>query len=181
MLAEHVMEELLSSNSKHLYCLIYLQTDVSSFLFKKNNKNTYNLNCNWRASGLRKNSGRQHRDTFTYLKQQRMTCPSILSALQNEIHMIRHPCTLWYVLFAHFCQSHPLSSLLSKRRKKSKAYFFLMLLIKVWHYLHYQHLQQHCSSLRSRQSLQKSLSQVLLARRWQTSSSSQVLESSAAI
>lgn len=53
-----------------------------------------------------------------------MTCPSILSALQNEIHMIRHPCTLRYVLLAHFCQSHPRSSLLSKRRKKIQTIIF---------------------------------------------------------
>lgn len=72
-------------------CLIRLQTDVNSFLYTKK-IHIYNMNCNWRATGFRKNTERQHRDTFTYLKQQRMTFPSILSALQNEIHMIRHPC-----------------------------------------------------------------------------------------
>lgn len=78
------------------------------------------MNCNRRATDLRKNTGGQHRDTFRYLKQQRMTCPSALSALQNKIHMIRHPCTLWYVSFAHLCQSHQLSSLFNKKQSKKK-------------------------------------------------------------
>lgn len=123
------------------------------------------MNCNRRATDLRKNTGGQHRDTFRYLKQQRMTCPSALSALQNKIHMIRHPCTLWYVSFAHLCQSHQLSSLFNKKqsKKKKKKKNFLMLLIRV---LHYQHLQQHCTRLRSCQSSQNYLSQVLLAGRW---------------
>lgn len=90
----------------------------TSHLYKKNN-----MNCNRRATDLRKNTGGQHRDTFTYLKQQRMTCPSILSALQNKIHMIRHPCMLWYVSFAHLCQSHQLSSLLNKKQSKKKRKF----------------------------------------------------------
>lgn len=89
MIAEHALEEFLSSDSKHLY-LFDMFTDWCSFLCTK--KYIYNMNCNWRATGFRKNTERQHRDTFTYLKQQRMTFPSILSALQNEIHMIRHPC-----------------------------------------------------------------------------------------
>lgn len=36
------------------------------------------------------------------------------------MHRIRHPCTPWYVFFAHFCQSHLLSSLLNKDQKKKK-------------------------------------------------------------
>lgn len=36
------------------------------------------------------------------------------------MHTIRYPCTLWYVFFAHFCQSHLLSSLLNKDKKKKK-------------------------------------------------------------
>lgn len=79
------------------------------------------MNCNWRANGLRKNVGRQHRDTFTYLKQQRMTCPSILSALQNEIHMIRHPCTLWYVYLHIFvCLIHWAACSIKTKKKKEK-------------------------------------------------------------
>lgn len=42
-----------------------------------------------------------------------MTCPSILSALQNEIHMIRHPCT-WSDIHAYcgMCSLHIFVSLI---------------------------------------------------------------------
>lgn len=55
------------------------------------------MNCNRRATNLIKNTGGQHRDIFTYLTQQRMACPSILSALQSKINMVRHPCTPFHI------------------------------------------------------------------------------------